>query len=147
MPKSQGDKILTALAGEYYVAAELCRRGYMASLTLKNYPKVDIFALDPATQRQTAIQVKTVRQVKGLLFFVPKDAGDFNGFFAFVVLPPVGGYETYLLPGQDVARLAKEAGDKFMNSHSDLDRAKQPLMVGLEQLAPFREKWEIIFPH
>lgn len=30
------EKILTGLAGEYHVAAELCRRGFFASLTLKN---------------------------------------------------------------------------------------------------------------
>ena len=35
------DKILTGLAGEYHVAAELCRRRFFASLTLKNYPKVE----------------------------------------------------------------------------------------------------------
>lgn len=58
MAKSHLDKTLTALAGEYLVAGQLCLRGYVASLTLKNYPGVDIFCLNPSNGRQVAVQVK-----------------------------------------------------------------------------------------
>lgn len=37
--RRQIDTILTGLAGEYHAAAELCRRGFCASLTLKNTPR------------------------------------------------------------------------------------------------------------
>ena len=68
----QFEKILTGLAGEYHVAAELCRRDFFASLTLKNYPKVDIFVMHPAEQYAVPIQVKTVARGKGKWgFFVP----------------------------------------------------------------------------
>ena len=35
---------LTGIAGEYYVAAELSRRGFMASITLRNNDSIDIHA-------------------------------------------------------------------------------------------------------
>jgi len=37
-------KIQSGIAGEYLVAAELTRRGYVASLTLKNTQGIDILA-------------------------------------------------------------------------------------------------------
>ena len=59
MAKPQMDKTLTALAGKFLVAGQLCLRGIVASLTLKNYPKVDVFCLNPKNNRQVAVQVKT----------------------------------------------------------------------------------------
>ena len=37
-------KILSGVAGEYFVAAEMSRRGYIASLTLKNTRGIDVLA-------------------------------------------------------------------------------------------------------
>lgn len=42
-------KNLTASSSEYFVAGHLCMNGIVASLTLKKYPGVDIFAYNPAT--------------------------------------------------------------------------------------------------
>ena len=93
------DKILTGLAGEYHVGAELCRRGFFASLTLKNYPKVDIFVMHPIEQYAVPIQVKTVARGKGKWgFFVPKDAASYEGLFVFVLLGDnEHPYETFIL--------------------------------------------------
>ena len=55
------DKHKTSMAGEFLVAGMLNAMGHVASLTLKNYPSVDIFVLrDDGVQRQ--IQVKTTRE-------------------------------------------------------------------------------------
>jgi hypothetical protein len=35
---------LTGISGEYFVAAELSRRGFMASITLRNNDSIDIHA-------------------------------------------------------------------------------------------------------
>ena len=76
MAKPQIDKTLTALAGEFLVAGNLCLRGYMASLTLKNYPKVDIFCLNPKNGKQVAIQVKTKRGGKD--YYIPEDVDELD---------------------------------------------------------------------
>ena len=54
-------KSITGIAGEYYVAAELSRRGFMASITLRNNDSVDILACEPQGFKTFAIQVKTIQ--------------------------------------------------------------------------------------
>lgn len=50
---------ITGVAGEYFVAAELSRRGWIATLTLKNTPNIDCIATTPDGQRTINFQVKT----------------------------------------------------------------------------------------
>lgn len=58
MPPKRLHKIQSGIAGEYLVAAELTRRGHVASLTLKNTQGIDVLASNPAGSRTVAIQVK-----------------------------------------------------------------------------------------
>jgi len=56
------DKIsstLVGVAGEYYAAAELTRRGVNASITLRNTESYDIIASNPKNGKIFNIQVKT----------------------------------------------------------------------------------------
>src|SRR5262245_60002796 len=50
---------LVGVSGEYFVAAELSRRGYAASITLRNMRSVDILAANSDATRSVVIQVKT----------------------------------------------------------------------------------------
>lgn len=58
MPQ-QASKNLVGTAGEYYVCAELCLRGYLALMTPKNNPLFDIVATSQDGERSVSIQVKT----------------------------------------------------------------------------------------
>ena len=51
--------VLCGVAGEYFVAAELTRRGHIASITLRNTKGIDILASNEDANRQVGIQVKT----------------------------------------------------------------------------------------
>src|SRR5258708_9913092 len=51
-------KTLTGISGEYFVAAELSRRGYVASLTLRNTRGIDILASNTDATKSVGIQVK-----------------------------------------------------------------------------------------
>ncbi|HVP48543.1 MAG TPA: hypothetical protein VMT32_18235 [Bryobacteraceae bacterium] len=61
---------ITGVAGEYFTAAELSRRGWIAVLTLKNTPNIDLIATTPDGKRTVNIQVKTrsVRNRYGWVF-------------------------------------------------------------------------------
>lgn len=81
---------ITGVAGEYFVAAELSRRGWIATMTLKNTPNIDIIATIPDGMRTLNIQVKT-RSIgnrqgwilnKGIEMLVPGS----NFYIAFVDL-------------------------------------------------------------
>lgn len=51
--------ILSGVSGEYFVAAELSKRGYIASITLRNTKGVDILCSNSDATKTVGIQVKT----------------------------------------------------------------------------------------
>ena len=51
---------LVGVTGEYFVCAELGKRGILALLTPKNNPLFDIVAISPDALRTVTIQVKTM---------------------------------------------------------------------------------------
>jgi hypothetical protein len=51
--------ILTGVSGEYFIAAELSRRGYIASITLRNAKGIDILVSNDDASKSVGIQVKT----------------------------------------------------------------------------------------
>jgi len=55
------------IAGEYFVAAELSRRGYVASITLRNTRGIDILASNKDATKSVGILVKTCQGGAGLL--------------------------------------------------------------------------------
>ncbi len=70
---------LTGVAGEYFVAAELSRRGFIASITMRNTRGIDILATNPEAKRAVTIQRKSSRtSIKGWILsdktdgFTPK---------------------------------------------------------------------------
>lgn len=60
--KTELTSLLSGVAGEYFVAAELSRRGYLASITLRNTKGVDILCSNADATKTVAIQVKTNRR-------------------------------------------------------------------------------------
>jgi len=60
MPKQSNN--LTGVTGEYYVCAELGKRGILALLTPKNNPLFDVVAVDTEALRMVSIQVKTMSE-------------------------------------------------------------------------------------
>ena len=84
------NKQLSGVAGEYFVAAELSRHGFLAAVTLRNTDGIDILASDEHGNNQLAIQVKTT-QGKNKWPLTNKvelevDAAD-NKYYVFVTLP------------------------------------------------------------
>jgi uncharacterized membrane protein len=81
-------KQLSGIAGEYYVAAELSRRGYLAAITLRNSDGVDILASNSNGERTFSIQVKTT-QNKRKWILTKKVENDKTGnkFYVFVNIP------------------------------------------------------------
>ena len=55
---------ILGVAGEYFVAAEMSRRGLIATLTIKNTPQVDCVASKPGSSKAVYLQVKTRTYLK-----------------------------------------------------------------------------------
>ena len=56
--------LLAGVAGEYFVAAELSRRGFIASITLRNTRGIDIVVTNKDATKTVTIQCKTSRKKK-----------------------------------------------------------------------------------
>jgi hypothetical protein len=98
-------KHLSGIAGEYLVAAELSRRGYIASLTLRNTQGIDVLASSADGRRQVAIQVKC-DQGKGREWILTAKAERLRGphlFYVFVRLHHLGTPEFFVVPSSVVA--------------------------------------------
>jgi len=101
-PSSQ----LTGVAGEYFVAAELSRRGFIASITMRNTRGIDILATNSEAKRAVTIQCKTSRD-KNKSWIVRDKSEDFVSeahFYVFVKLrTELERPDYYIVPSNVVA--------------------------------------------
>jgi predicted AAA+ superfamily ATPase len=74
----------TGLSGEYFVAAELLRRGYSVGITMGNTKAIDILA--EKNGRQLIIQVKSIFKKKNVGWPIMKDKIEGKHFYVFVNL-------------------------------------------------------------
>jgi len=102
--------IQTGVAGEYFVAAELSRRGYVASLTLRNTRGIDVLASNADATKSVGIQVKTCQGTKATWMLNAKAETDrvANLFYVFVAMPVRGEPSYYVVPSTDVAKHVRD---------------------------------------
>src|SRR5438132_1002560 len=86
--RSRLSTTLSGIAGEYFVAAELSRRGYIASLTLRNTRGIDLLVSNPDATKSVGLQVKTNQGAKRDWMLNKKAEVDVatNLFYVFVAL-------------------------------------------------------------
>ena len=107
------------VSGEYFVAAELTRRGYIASITLRNTKGVDILASNAAASRTVGIQVKT-HQGQGRAWVLNVKAETYHSpslFYVFVCLRGLEELpEFFVAPSKTVADFAREYHQTWLSS-------------------------------
>jgi hypothetical protein len=102
----------TGLAGVYFVASELIRKGYIASPTVGNTPGIDILAANSDGSKYVNIQVKTSRYKR---YFwplgacaVPKIMRGVDSYYVFVRDDGTsekvgeGRFEAFVVAGSEV---------------------------------------------
>jgi hypothetical protein len=108
------EPVLCGVAGEYFVAAELSRRGYIASITLRNTRGVDILASNGDATRSVGIQVKTNQL--GIAEWIlsekierPLQNEDLaaNLFFVFVTLPATGSPSYHIISRTELSQIVR----------------------------------------
>ncbi|MEK7117637.1 MAG: hypothetical protein AAB861_02575, partial [Patescibacteria group bacterium] len=94
------------IAGEYFVAAEISKRGGIATITSKNTPDIDILASSADGKKTVSIQVKTGRLTTGG-FIVGKEEMRLFGpniFYVFVLLKEGAEIGYWIIPQPIVAQ-------------------------------------------
>ena len=120
--------ITNGTAAEYYAAAELTRRGYLASMTIKNTPGIDIVAVNSETEKMSCIQVKSKENLgKTKTWPLNKKDEKARGdtfFYIFVDLDIKNGTNSrfYIVPAATVAKKIKKYHEEFVaNGGKDTD--------------------------
>ena len=111
---------LVGTAGEYFVCAELCRRGYLALLTPKNNPLFDVIATSQNGSKTISIQVKTrsISNKQGWKFGtdITVKKNDPNLFVVLVNLEENGLPEFYIYQYDILANTVSHNYDKYMKT-------------------------------
>jgi hypothetical protein len=95
----RSDGQVSGLAGEFFVAAELLKRGLQTSVTFGNAKAIDLFAFNGETGRTFTVQVKALRKKN---FFLISHAGvNPQHVYVFVLLNEPGqAVEYFVVPGR-----------------------------------------------
>jgi hypothetical protein len=122
--------VQTGVAGEYFVAAELSRRGYVASLTLRNTRGIDLLVSNTDATKSVGIQVKTSQGTRPDWILSAKAEVDVaeNLFYVFVCLPALGEPSYYIVPRATVAERVKKEHDAWRPTHgpSNIRKFRDP---------------------
>lgn len=96
----------THLAGEYFVAAELYRKGFSVGMTIGNAKAIDLFA--NKDNKTISIQVKAIRNKKSVGWPIMKDKVFDNILYFFVNLNNQENPEFYIATGQEAKDKVKQ---------------------------------------
>lgn len=130
--KARVDGQLTALAGEFFVAAELLRRGLQTSVTFGNAKAIDLLAHNPIVNCTFKVQVKALRKMNW--FLISPAAIKEDNIYVFVLLNNPGEAVRYfIVPGAVLQNEAQQFGKDFQH----------PTMPGIhpKQLGSFEDAW------
>ena len=150
MPRRQQRSFLkscqSGVAGEYFVAAELSRLGYVASLTLKNTAGIDILASNAKATRSVAIQVKT-SQGTARVWTLGEKAENYHSpklFYVFVNLGTQGAIpEFFVVPSIVVARAVKKEHSEWLHTRSKRGRkhVENPMRKFFDSEGKYKDGW------
>jgi hypothetical protein len=143
---------LSGVAGEYFVAAELSRRGYIASITLRNTRGVGILASNADATRTVGTQVKTNQGTKPswLLsekIWRPVESGlAQNLYFVFVCLNDLGAPAHYVASRGDVARYCRESHRNWLASvgRKGQPHRDNPIRQFQDSEGRFLNQWQLL---
>ena len=153
--KPQIDKIRTGLAGEYLVAGIMNLKGWDASLTLKNYPGVDVFGKNPQTGEHTSIQVKSCWNnnfwvgVRHSERSIIKEK--IQGPYVFVHFEIIDGKESasfFILTRNEVIELVNKSDDAYYyGPHRKPIKEDYPIALSLKKdnLFKYKDHWESLW--
>jgi len=141
--------ILSGVSGEYFVAGELSRRGYIASITLRNTKGIDVLVSNGSATHSVGLQVKT-NHGERRAWLLNKKAEDYfskNLFYVFVNLKnDTSRPDYYIVPSKVVVDHVKKGHAKWLRTPGK--RVKQhtdnPIRMFQDVTKEYLQKWELL---
>lgn len=147
MKTLQLEPTLVGVAGEYFVAAELSLRGFLASVTLRNSRGIDIIASNADASKTVSIQVKSNKSGKASWLLSKKSESFFadNHYYVFVALHPLGVRpDFFIVPSGDVADyIYRDHANWLAGTKADgSERKNSNMRVFKDFDCKYKERWE-----
>jgi hypothetical protein len=141
--------LLAGVAGEYFVAAELSRRGHIASISLRNTRGIDILATNQEASRSITIQCKTnqLAERKWMLNEKSEEFVSDDHFYVFVALGGVLERASYhIVPSRVVAQQVKESHKRWERTPNREGRAHghSSIRVFRDPDGEYLERWDLL---
>lgn len=117
-------------SGEYFVAAELERRGFTAAVPMSNTKDFDILAINRETYRQVAIQVKTNRG-KGKYWLLNKKSEELKGgniYYVLLCLNELDQPEYYIVESELIAESMQKGYQQWIQEEVKKDKRHETTM-------------------
>lgn len=130
---ARADSQISGLAGEFFVAGELLRRGIQPGVTLGNAKAIDLFAHRGDTGQTFVVQVKALRGNN--VFPINPDKIVREHVWVFVILnKPRIPVRYFIIPGSELV----DHPEKFKWLHD-------PKFPGIElsEVAEFEDNWAV----
>ena len=154
------DKTFRGNASEFFVAGELCLRGYSAVVTLVNTPNVDVLCSNKECTKFAHIQVKTFKPGNATCSVGLKSETTFGPSF-FWVLAGIpypeqdAPFEYYIIPAKVMASNVLAAYQLWLKTLGAKGQSHNPNSVRTVHLPPrkslsgwdiskYRDKWKLI---
>ena len=154
------DKSARGNASQFFVAGELCRRGYAAVVTLGNTPNTDVLCSNREGTRFVHIQVKTFVPGNRTCSVGLKAEKDFGPNFFWVLggIPQPqsdSAFEYFIIPSDVMALNVRRDHELWLSTPGKLGQAHRDNMVRTVHLPPYssfsgwniedyRERWDLI---
>ena len=113
------NNVSTGNSGEYFVAAELERRGFTVGVPMSNVEKFDILAINRKNGHQFAVQVKTTASGNKKWTLTQKNeelSKDTNKVYIFVSLHGLDKPEYHVVPWNIVAKEVRDSHKKWLRT-------------------------------
>ena len=141
--------LLAGVAGEYFVAAELSRRGHIASITLRNTRGIDIVATNKDATKTVTIQCKTSRKKRRQWILGEKSEAFFteNHFYVLVELGGESERPSYhVVPSQIVAATIKKRHSDWLHSPSASGKPRKDSQIRnfSDKSNAYLERWDLL---
>jgi hypothetical protein len=141
--------VLAGVAGEYFVAAELSRRGYIASISLRNTRGIDILATNQSASRSITIQCKTTQRDERTWVLTQKSEDFFaaDHYYVFVSLvAPTERPRFHIVPSEIVAKTISGSHRQWLTTPGRAGRQHidTPVRNFSDREDKFLDRWELL---
>ena len=137
------DKSTRGNASQFFIAGELCRRGYSAVVTLGNTPNTDVLCSNLSGTKFVHIQVKTFVPGNRTCSVGVKAERHFGNNFFWVLggIPrpdQSSDFEYYIIPSAQMSKNVALAHEQWLSTPGRDGQAHNPNKVRTVHLPPYK---------